>query len=255
MHAGKYLLTASLAMAMNLNVHDMKVEPNIPEQYPINIINREIDVRTGSGTFYENISRSSVEKSLDELCRKADREDAWLYWNNTLMDIGVLEDSLSVVLNEINIMIFLEKAKKHDTITIYHIHPYKYVKNDFSPPSNIDIWSHGAKKHQYTTYKDKNITIIQRMLNGSEMWEFDVQHKINMDIGVIEERHELKKERLKDIVRQIEYYRYNQKPDSSNILKKCTYNIFGYDRNIINEYIQAVAESGVILKYTPSNEL
>ncbi|MGV8172145.1 MAG: hypothetical protein ACP5OA_05640 [Candidatus Woesearchaeota archaeon] len=255
MHAGKYLLTVSLAMAMNLNIHDMKLESNIPEQYPGNIINKEIQVRTGSGTCYENISRKVVERSLDNLCKKADKEDAWLYWNNTLIDIGILEDSLTVALNEVLIAITLEKAYKNDTITIYHIHPYEYVKNEFSPPSSMDIWNHGAKKQQYTQYKDKNITVIQRMLNGSEMWEFDVEYKINRDIGV-DEGNDRKRERLKDIINQIEKYQYGRDDDSIISRFKYFTNItLKHNPELINEYIHAMNGLGVILKYTPSNEL
>jgi hypothetical protein len=250
------ILTAGLAIAMNLNMHDMKIEPNTPMEGPNKIINSEIQVKAGSGTCYENISRKSVERSLDNICRRADKEDAWLYWNNTLVDMGVLEDSLTVVLNELQIAIALEKAHKNDTITMYHIHPYKYVKYKFSPPSSMDIWSHAIKKAQYNNYKDKNITIIQRMLNGSEMWEFDFEYKINKDIGVDEGRDGYKKERIKDIIKRIDDYRYGWNPDSSSSrIEHFTYGFPKYDQKMIDEYINAMANIGVMLKYTPSNEL
>jgi len=254
MNLKKYLLTTGLAMVMNLNLYDTTVETIIPEKYPNKVINTEIEVKTGSGTCYENISRKVVERSLDDLCRKADKEDAWLYWNNTLMDIGVLEDSLSVVLNEVLMAITLEKAYKNDTISIYHIHPYKYVKNGFSPPSDADIWSHETKKHQYTNFKNKNITIVQKMLNGSEMWEFDIEYRINRDIGV-DDGVDRKRERRKYIITEIEN-QYGRGSDSVNTkVENFTNTILKHDPEMINEYINAMAGLGVILKYTPSDAL
>jgi len=123
---------------------------------------KSIAVKIGVGTKYYT-SQLNAEKSLDSLCRDRNTvlEDAWMFHNNILTDIGLYEDKTSVTLYlSVNDSVY--SYAQGDTLTLYHIHPDPYNKKIFSPPSITDIINNAQLKQSIPN----KINVIEKIFDG-----------------------------------------------------------------------------------------
>ena len=252
----KYTLTGLILLGTALNSPSQKTHhiSNINRHNNTQILtqsnNSKIQTKSGAGTEYYNLSRQDVEKSLDELCRNKNTivEDAWMYTNNKLTDIGYDEDTLSVGITELLVDLAIYNAKPKDTIILYHIHPNSFLENRFSSPSITDIINHAAIKPKCT---NKGVYLIEKMFDGRGMWEFDADdeliQKINNNItSKIGQDPE-----IESVVDRNENP-WNPIDSTKKILYELSkYNSNSYNPLFINPYIFNMNKVGVKLQFTP----
>jgi len=200
-------------------------------------------VREGCGSVY-HYSLNAAERGLDSLCRDKStvKEDAWMFYKGSLMDIGFSEDTHNVYSDYMLINIMLGKTKPQDTVILYHIHPDSYKHNRFSPPSANDLVSHAKLKPMFDSL---GIVLIERMFDGRGVWEFDA------NATLIEKVYANEKAQYDSI-----YFSIESSCVFSSILSygDMPYNCPNlYSPTFIDKYIQSMKNMGVLLKFTPSD--
>jgi|GEM_PF-5124048 hypothetical protein len=247
----KILLTTGLILTIGANNQVQKTDLNqaTKELLKIEYESRQITIRKGIGTTY-NVSKSQAEKSLDALCRnkKIILEDAWMHYNNILIDIGMEEKPDTVRIFTIPVLI-QSYSSNIDTITLYHTHPALYDKNNFCPQSIWDIISHA----RISAVCNPKTTLIGKVFDGSGMWEME------LDEGLVS-RINKNKESLKNEYIRIEYtiqrnYSewHNRDYSGINFIKWFTKS--KENKKIRNKHINQMRQLGVELKYTPSDSI
>ncbi|MGV8087014.1 MAG: hypothetical protein ACP5N1_05260 [Candidatus Woesearchaeota archaeon] len=249
----KYTLTGLLLLATGITNHAQKRDDtNNSNNQNKNIIEQidttKIYVKENAGHKYY-MSRLDVEKNLDELSRNAYLEDAWMFHNGILTDIGFAEDTLGVNIIEFLVSTEIANSKINDTIILYHIHPNSYIENRFSPPSELDIINHGTLKPKGY---DKNVQLIQRMFDGRGMWEFDINEEL---VKKINKNKKSQLEQMKNIesVMNANYdsWDYFFNTNTSKLFQ--TYN--QYSSEAIIDYINIMDKEGIKLKFTPKEDI
>ena len=246
----KYALTGLLLLATGFQSNAPQKIPNKTIANIEQVSNSKIKVNKGVGSTYY-MSRLDVENNLDKLCRDKNNfvEDAWMFHNDTLTDIGLNEDTLSVIICELPLYATIYNTRSNDTIILYHIHPNSYAKNAFSPPSATDIINHGLLKPRFS---DKKIHLIERVFDGRGMWELDVNdqivQKINKNNGMKLEEYIYMNSLINNACNTTG--NINNTIQKDNTLTFLRY-INPYNSLIINEYIQVMNKAGVRLNFTP----
>lgn len=255
----KYTLAGLLLLATGITSYTQKKDTdndissqnkNLIEQISVKQTDTaKIYVKKNAGHKYY-MSKSDVEKNLDELSRNAYLEDAWIFHNNILTDIGFDEDTLSVKIIEFFLSTTIINAKPNDTITLYHIHPDSYIKNRFSYPSIADIINHGTLKPKMYN----NIKLVQKMFDGRGMWEYDVTDKMLEEINKYDNNN-TEEDYLLLYITINNIYNNLSENNQNKLIKSVASNNTDYSKPSITKYINNMSEKGIILKFTPSNKL
>jgi hypothetical protein len=251
----KYIMATSIATVMALNNQYASASQEYSDVYAKNdtiLSQNDITVRKSAGTKYY-VTKSEAEKSLDELCRKAEKEDAWIQYGDTLFDIGEDGKRNKIIIYGDLIDSCVCRSNEGDTLTISHIHPNSYLGDRFYPPSTADIMTHSFVKE---LGRAKNITIIQKVFDGRGMWEFDVSDTV-MSKGH-PNWHKVKElyKKVKSAVNEgyhIDMWENNMPKSKAEC--KSNHALNQYSPTSVQKYINNMSKIGVRLKYTPMEEI
>ena len=139
-----------------------------------------IEIREGGGHLYR-VSQDRGERDLHQLARFGDREDAWLYFNDTWLDVGSEEQTKTITLDpgiiesliEHNLKVIqIDIPRRSRLVIIYHIHLLGEDKTSFNPPSCEDIYALALLKYQCRRLA--GIELVGKVCDGLGMWEFDI---------------------------------------------------------------------------------
>jgi len=99
---------------------------------------KDIKVLPSSGTEYR-LSRRKAKKRIRELAKTAYEEDAWIYHNGVLTDVGIniAKDNADLDLSEI----FSGEFNPKKNFYFSHIHPLKMWGEEIEPVSGPDFFS------------------------------------------------------------------------------------------------------------------
>jgi hypothetical protein len=188
--------------------------------------NEKIEVKSGYGTTY-NISKKNAEKQIRQLAKTSKIEDAWMYYDNMLVDIGSSENDSTVTVN-INPNIKIDSGS---TVTFYHIHP----NIEFSPPSILDIINHPK---QYQIFK--NNKVVAKVFDEKHEWEYNPSNEL------------LKKLEDKELYDKYFHLRKTidlaYDPQNIFFLKSHGKTLYQYRPKKKKEHIQLMREIGVVIK-------
>jgi hypothetical protein len=246
---GALLLVSPLILTSsnyNQNTPNNNIVKNIVEKKEES---KPISVKTGVGTTY-HYSKLDVEKSLDSLCRDRNTvlEDAWMFHNNSLTDIGLYEDKSSITLYWSYDS--MDNCKYGDTLIIYHIHPNPYNKPVFSPPSITDIINDAQLRQNFS---NNNINIIEKIFDGKGMWELNLSKELTTKINNKQE-HVLDEYAYIDLlINKNNYLWYITGITQNTILEK--YNNIQSDNSAIKKYINTMNDLGIKLKFIPREDI
>jgi hypothetical protein len=213
-----------------------------------------------------------AEQKQDSLCKdsRPKQEDAWFLWKDTLTDIGLLEDNISLTLYEKPIYLTMEKTEPKDTLILYHIHSNALREQKFSPPTIEDILTCASFKMECKKY---NLIPIVRMFDGRGVWEYDVVDGVAVELNNAIKNSKTRDYRGNVIINSKTYtniesvltYEYNTRTNGIlagvvftnetmvvNIKRKGN----PYDSESIREYVSAASKVGIKLKFTalPANK-
>ncbi len=126
----------------------------------------DIKANFNSGAKYA-ISKKGAEKRLPELAKTAYEEDAWVYFKEVLMDVGmdVEKDKVKLDLGRF----LFEYFNSKDTLYRYHIHPLKAWGEKVEPPSGQDFITDGILRDIIDVEKGQ---IISKVFDASGEWTY-----------------------------------------------------------------------------------
>ncbi len=140
----------------------------------------DIKVLPSSGAIYY-LSREEAEKGIRGLAKTDSLEDAWIYHDSVLIDVGynISKDSVLIDWSEIVLNTFYSK----DTIYLNHHHPFKSGNQRVSPPSRGDFFCDKFLKN-HVLLKDK--PIISKAFDYSGEWIYSSNSSLD-NLNEIEE--------------------------------------------------------------------
>ncbi|MGV8172046.1 MAG: hypothetical protein ACP5OA_05115, partial [Candidatus Woesearchaeota archaeon] len=153
----------------------------------------KIKVEMGSGTRYF-VSQKQAEKALARLSKTAEKEDSWIYYNDSLIDDGRNETS-ETVMTHIPLIIKTSsgdtikvKINDGDTVTSYHNHTRR------APPSIFDMVNHSMLIDSIYTNKH----VISKVADNGKMWEFSLEEGLMFELHEknVQERFEILESRI-----------------------------------------------------------
>jgi hypothetical protein len=247
----KYIISAGLALAIGLSSYSSKAATICPTDTV------GITTQKGAGKAY-HITQPEAEKSLDALCRykTTDKEDAWIYCDNKLIDVGQNEKSNRISLSDELMDTCINKTNPGDTITMYHIHPKAYFGNRFHPACTGDILTHiSIKSPEYT----KGRTIIAKVFDGRGMWEFDADEQYLIDTtlnwGDIKKQFNNINDAITGKYNTDMWDHTNTIPRKGKQKSRPSRTLNQYDPISVQKYINKLDKLGIKLKYTPTEEI
>ncbi len=128
---------------------------------------KDIKVIPGSGTEYL-ISRRKARKGINRLAKTAYSEDAWIYHDGKLIDVGTEADIDEAELDWDRIKLETSKAKK--ILYFHHNHPFKAWGEEIEPPSGSDILCDEDLKE---IADSNNKQIISEVIDASGRWIYN----------------------------------------------------------------------------------
>jgi hypothetical protein len=245
------LLIAPLQLGAEINNKSYLNKYNIKDKTEQKYSSEPISVKIGVGTKY-SASKQDVEKSLDSLARDNNTilEDAWMFHNNILTDIGIYEKKSNVNLYEVPIYQTIYETPHGDTITLYHIHPNAHNKKTYSPPSITDIINHAILKPKF---EDQKITLIEKVFDGKGMWELDLSKEVVEKINKSRESQSQEYSYLDLMINKNNTIWYITGLIQNNLFEKFD-NTDTNNSSTIKKYINSMNDVGVKLKFTPTKE-
>jgi hypothetical protein len=209
-----------------------------------------ISVRVGSGFTY-HMSQSRLESRLDSLARdpKTRLEDAWLFHNGKVVDIGIAEEERNVVINDMRVSMEISDAKPGDTIIFYHIHPDSYKNGRFSPPSSCDLIAHASMK-RYMIHS--RLVFVNKMLDGRGIWKFDLDDDL---MSRLNEKGDVQRGLCSDLNSYIIKNCEIADNHSKWIIVNGSHDAGPYDASTIKKYISAMQKFGVKLEFLRNDKV
>jgi hypothetical protein len=126
----------------------------------------KISITPLSGQVY-SISREEAEKEINKLSKKAEKEDAWLYHDEKLIDVGLWGTPFSVRID--SALVCNQNYEEGDSIWFYHNHPNLGEKNKCHPPGGLDIFLDNKIRRDL---KSKKINLSSNAFDGIFKWTY-----------------------------------------------------------------------------------
>ena len=138
----------------------------LPKNFASDKIDSKIKIVLGSGTEYK-MSLKEAERELHKLARNSYTEDAWMYHDGTLTDVGMCATK-KLIQFDIE-RIFSTEYKPEDTIYIFHIHPKKSSKMKINPPTGLDFFLEQDIKRGLNLKEEQ---VISKVFDGIGRWTY-----------------------------------------------------------------------------------
>jgi len=116
----------------------------------------KIEVTPESGKVYV-MPRQEAEKQMLNLAKTSKVEDAWIYHNGELTDVGI-GGTRELILND-SALIHSRNYNPEDTLWHYHIHPQR-EEDEISPPGELDAFLDRTIRKEVNLKEDQIITSV-----------------------------------------------------------------------------------------------
>jgi hypothetical protein len=216
----------------------------------------EIQVRKGFGCVYIG-SQESGENQLDQLARRATREDAWLFLDGLWIDVGYDERDRSVLCSWEAVRSLTNNLVDAELVW-YHIHPIASDSTGVHPPSIEDIFA--LVRLRGFCEEDWGVRLVGRVFDGRGIWEVDLHGGLWRKLRTQQVPHKpshLERSDPRDTAsllssptRKRELAWLALYLDHEQIAREILQNHNGERDEVIRRYIAAMADIGVLIDYT-----
>jgi hypothetical protein len=142
-----------------------------------------IEIKDGSGHLYR-MPQNMGERDLHNLACSGEREDAWLYFADTWIDVGHEEKKKTITLHpgridsllDLILKTGIKEIPQRTRIVIYHIHPLQEDRTGFHPPSTEDIYTFALLKNQCRRLSGAEL--LGKVFDGLGVWEYDISRDL-----------------------------------------------------------------------------